>query len=49
MFLYVIYVSTNNATFPNVNPDGTSYQTTGNANLLFMYANGGWRLVSVIE
>jgi hypothetical protein len=49
MFLYVIYVSTNNATFPNVNPDGTDYVTSGNANLLFMYADGKWRVVSYVE
>jgi len=49
MFLYVIYNSANNATFPGVNPDGTNYTTSASANLLFMYAGGAWRLVSVVE
>jgi len=49
MFLYVIYSSANNAIFSNVIPGGLNYTTTGSANLLFMYANGSWNLVSVIE
>jgi len=49
MFLYVIYVSANNATFIGVVPGGGNYTTTAEANLLFMYASGTWNLVSVTE
>ncbi|MGB9772277.1 MAG: beta strand repeat-containing protein, partial [Candidatus Kapaibacteriota bacterium] len=48
--LYIIWNGTNDATFSNgLRPDGTPYTTSGPANLLFVYANGGWRLVSYIE
>ena len=49
MFLYVIYAGPNNATFTGVLPGGSNYTTTAEANLLFMYANGTWNLVSVTE
>ncbi|MGC8958139.1 MAG: hypothetical protein ACP5LT_10025, partial [Candidatus Kapaibacteriota bacterium] len=48
--LYIIWNDTNNATFSNgLRPDGSPYQTSGAANLLFVYAGDRWRLVSAFE
>ncbi len=47
--LHIIWAGANNARFFNVNPDGTDYSTSGAAHLTFVYANGGWRLISVVE
>ncbi|GBD07663.1 hypothetical protein HRbin21_01494 [bacterium HR21] len=48
--LYVRYVSNGaNAVFSGVKPDGTNYTTDGSAHLTFVYINGAWRLMSVVE
>lgn len=47
--LYIIWAGPNNATFSGVKPDGSNYLTAAQAHLLFVYANGAWRLVSVTE
>ncbi|MGC9077124.1 MAG: hypothetical protein ACP5I9_00005, partial [Candidatus Kapaibacteriota bacterium] len=47
--LYIIWDDTFNATFNGVLPGGGNYTTTNRAHLLFVFANGGWRLVSYIE
>ncbi|MEJ5287076.1 MAG: hypothetical protein WHV60_07685, partial [Bacteroidota bacterium] len=47
--LYIIWNDGNNATFNNVLPGGLNYPTAAEANLLFVFANGAWRLISVTE
>jgi hypothetical protein len=47
--LYVIVTGTANVTFNSVMPNGGNKTTSGAAHLQFVYANGGWKLVSEVE